>query len=53
MGLNKKGCSINDERRMKETVRHMHKNLKYITPFTSSTIFGYPMIQRSKLCAEQ
>ena len=22
-----KGCSINDERRMKETVRHMRKNL--------------------------
>ena len=27
MGLNEKGRSINDERRMKETLRHMHRYL--------------------------
>ena len=32
----------NDERRMKETLRHMRKFL-YITPYVSSTIFGNHM----------
>ena len=42
----RRGSYINDECRMKET-------FKYITPYASSTIFGYPMIQIFKLYGEQ
>ena len=48
MGLNEKVLFYNDERRMKETVRHMRKNLRVFHYF-----WVYPIIQRSKLCAEQ
>ena len=33
---------------MKETVRLMRKNFKYITPFASSTIFGHVQNKRNR-----